>query len=492
MKNLHSIITGLECDTVGPLDTQISSVEYDSRIVGPGSLFCCLRGIEADGHEYARDAVSAGATAILVDHKLELDGVAQVICENTRWAMGKIAASFYDHPCESLKVIAVTGTNGKTSTTYCIEGIFKETSQLTGVIGTIEIRIGQQVISAVRTTPESPDLQRILAQMVSEGVEMAAMEVSSHAIELDRHRGCRFDAAIFTNLSQDHLDFHGSMEDYFASKRKLFTDSDIQKESFISAIGTSDKWSDRLADVSNGNILRFGTRPGADVLATGLTARPGSGSFCLEYNGEKVGSAEGRWEVPLGGTIGTINALGAVAVSHELGIAFDDIKAGLAGISGVPGRMQPVDVGQPFTVIIDYAHTPEALEAVLSDSHNLTEGRVICVFGCGGDRDRDKRPKMGSAVDSHSDLSIVTSDNPRGEDPLLIINDIMVGMGREDVRIEPDRRKAINLALTEAASGDLVLIAGKGHESGQTVAGITTPFDDTIVAIEELGGLGWS
>ncbi len=492
MKNLQAIVSGLDCATVGQLDKQIASVEYDSRNARPGSLFCCLRGVNTDGHEYAEAAIASGATAILVDHRLDLDGVTQVICENTRWAMGKVAASFYDHPCDSLKVIAVTGTNGKTSTTYCLEGIFRETSQLAGVIGTIEIRIGQQVIKAVRTTPESPDLQRILAQMVSDGVEMAAMEVSSHAIELDRHRGCRFDAAIFTNLSQDHLDFHGSMEDYFSSKSKLFTDGDVQKESFISAIGTSDDWSDRLADVAQGKVVRFGTRSGADVLATELAPQPSSSSFELEYRGEKVGTAEDRWVVPLGGTIGTTNALGAIAVSHELGIEFDDIKVGLAGITAVPGRMQPVDAGQPFAVIVDYAHTPEALEAVLRDSQKLTEGRVICVFGCGGDRDRDKRPKMGNAVDRYSDLSVVTSDNPRGEDPLLIINDIMVGMGREHVVIEPDRRRAITLALTEAVSGDLVLIAGKGHEVGQTIAGNTIPFDDTLVAVEALGGLGWS
>jgi UDP-N-acetylmuramoyl-L-alanyl-D-glutamate--2,6-diaminopimelate ligase len=439
---------------------EIGDLAYDARAAGPGALFFCVPGSRADGHDFAPQAVENGAVALVVERPLELQ-VPQLVVPDARRAMAPVADEFFGHPSEELQVAGVTGTNGKTTTSFLLYSILAAAGRRPGLLGTIESRVGGERRPAIRTTPEAIDVQRALREMLDGGDHSCAMEATSHGSELGRLDRVRFAALVFTNLNQDHLDFHGTMERYFEAKRRLFIETEPP-----AAINVGDEWGRKLA-ADRPDALTFGFAPDAQI-----------GPAALE-----------GIELRLRGRFNAENALGALAASRLLGIDDESIKRGLEAVRGVPGRFEPVAEGQPFEVIVDYSHKPDALESVLRTARELTEGRVICVFGCGGDRDRGKRPVMGRIASELADLAIVTSDNPRSEDPAAIIDEILTGVVR-DVEVEPDRAAAIERALSEAAEGDVVLIAGKGHEQGQEFADRTIPFDDREVARDVLRRLG--
>jgi UDP-N-acetylmuramoyl-L-alanyl-D-glutamate--2,6-diaminopimelate ligase len=464
---LERLITALgPVEVRGGAPTEIADLAYDTREVVPGALFFCVPGERVDRHDLAPEAVERGAAALVVERPLDL-GVPQMIVPSARAAMAVAADEFFGRPTEELVLAGVTGTNGKTTTAYLIHSIFEAAGMKPGLIGTIESRIGGESRPAVRTTPEAIDLQRTFRAMLDAGDRSAAMEATSHGSELGRLEGVRFDALAFTNLTQDHLDFHGSMESYYEAKRRLFTEHEPAP---AAAVNVGDEWGRKLAD----ELRRLDRAP---LLTFGL-----------------VDDAELRWddidvETRLHGRFNRENILAAVAISRLLGVPAPPIEEGLARLPGVPGRFEAVDEGQPFTVLVDYAHTPDSLANVLRTARELTAGRLICVFGCGGDRDRGKRPEMGRIAAELSDLPIVTSDNPRSEDPQAIIDEILAGMAG-DPEVEPDRRAAISKAIEAAEEGDVVVIAGKGHEQGQEFVDRKIPFDDREVAREALRRLG--
>jgi UDP-N-acetylmuramoyl-L-alanyl-D-glutamate--2,6-diaminopimelate ligase len=396
---------------------------------------------------------------------------------SVREAMGPMAAVFYGRPAERLLMVGVTGTNGKTTTTYLLDGIFREEGLTPSVIGTTGVRIDGRPMAIDRTTPEAPDLHRLLARMVDEGVRAVAMEVSSHGLDQHRVGGARFDCAVFTNLSQDHLDYHGDLEAYFEAKARLFDPSLADR----AAINHDSPEGRRL--VGRIPTLTYGLEPGAELRAEDVVVR--SDGVRFRADGLSV-------RTHLRGGFSVHNCLAALAAARQVGIPDDAAVRGIAALRGVPGRMEPVDVGQGFQVLVDYAHTPDSVENVLRAARPLTEGRLLVVLGCGGDRDRGKRPLMGEAATRLADLTVITSDNPRSEDPMAIIGEIEPGArrGSREFVVEPDRRAAIRLALERAAPGDVVVIAGKGHETGQEFADRTIPFDDRVVAREELESLG--
>jgi UDP-N-acetylmuramoyl-L-alanyl-D-glutamate--2,6-diaminopimelate ligase len=444
----------------GGAPTEIIDLAYDTRRVVPGALFFCVPGERADGHDFAADAVERGAVALVVERPVE-PAVPQLIVPSTREAMPVAADEFFERPTEELLVAGATGTNGKTTTTFLIHSILDAAGMQPGLIGTIESRVGGQALPAVRTTPEAIDLQRTLRQMLDAGDRSCALEATSHGSEQRRLDRVRFRALAFTNLTQDHLDFHGTMERYFDAKRRLFTDAEPAP---AAAVNVGDPWGRRLAD-------ELRRRERAPLLTYGLTAD-------ADLN-------DVPYAIRLRGRFNRENVLAAVAVARLLGVPEAAIETGVAALAGVPGRFEAVDEGQSFTVLVDYAHTPDSLANVLRAARELASGQLICVFGCGGDRDRGKRPIMGEVVSSLADATIVTSDNPRSEDPLAIIAEILTGVAR-DVGVEPDRRAAIGKAIELADEGDVVVIAGKGHEQGQEFADRKLPFDDRDVAREAL------
>jgi UDP-N-acetylmuramoyl-L-alanyl-D-glutamate--2,6-diaminopimelate ligase len=461
----------------GDAAARISNVCYRSADAGPGALFFCVPGTVTDGHAFAADAVERGAVALVVDHWLEVDA-AQALVPNVRAAMGPVSAAFYGHPADAMTVAGVTGTNGKTTTTYLLEAIFRADGRTPGVVGTTGVRIDGRPEPFPRTTPEAPDLQRLFAQMAREGVDAVAMEVSSHGLDQHRVDGVRYAAAVFTNLSQDHLDYHASMEEYFLAKARLFTTAMSDR----AVVNLDNAEGRRLADVGLPTIT-YGIARDAEVRATDVEVSADGISFRVD--GRRVMS-------PLRGWFNVENCLAAFATARALGIDDGIAAAAIGSVRGVPGRVETVEAGQPFLVMVDYAHTPDSVENVLRAAHPLASGRLIVVLGCGGDRDRAKRPRMGFAATSNADLSILTSDNPRSEDPLAIIAEITPGAeeGGGPYVVEPDRRAAIRLAMTEAAPGDVVVIAGKGHETYQELADRTIAFDDRTVAAEELRAIG--
>ena len=459
--HLERVIAALApADVLRRAPVEIGDLAYDARGAGPGALFFCVPGSRADGHDFAAQAVENGAVALVVERPLELE-VPQLLVPDARRAMAPIADDFFGHPSQELQVAGVTGTNGKTTTSFLLYSILAAAGRRPGLLGTIESRVGGERRPAIRTTPEAIDVQRTLREMLDAGDRSCAMEATSHGSELGRLDRVRFAALVFTNLSQDHLDFHGTMERYFEAKRRLFTETEPP-----AAINIGDEWGRKLA-ADRPDALTFGFAPDAQI-----------GPSALE-----------GIELRLRGRFNAENALGALAASRLLGIDDEAIARGLEAVRGVPGRFEPVAEGQPFEVIVDYSHKPDALESVLRTARELADGRVICVFGCGGDRDRGKRPLMGRIASEIADLAIVTSDNPRSEDPAAIIDEILGGIVR-DVEVEPDRAAAIERALSEAAEGDVVLIAGKGHEQGQEFADRTIPFDDREVARDVLRRLG--
>ncbi|MFZ4719644.1 MAG: UDP-N-acetylmuramoyl-L-alanyl-D-glutamate--2,6-diaminopimelate ligase [Ilumatobacteraceae bacterium] len=444
--------------TADPTSVPVTGVTHDSRRVRAGTLFCCIRGGSADGHDFAASAVAAGATALLVDHPLDL-AVAQIVVPDTRWAMGRLAAAFWGHPSRSLTMVGVTGTNGKTTTSSLIAAVLEAAGMPTGVVGTL---------TGTHTTPESSELQERLAGFVTEGKRAVVMEVSSHALHYHRVVGCHFDVAVFTNLGRDHLDLHGTVERYFAAKALLFAPA-------LSDRGVSnvdDVHGRLLVDTASVPMTPYSSADAADV-------EVGADMHAYTWRGERI-------RVALGGAFNVMNSLAAATAGALLDIPTGVIAQGLAAVTSVPGRFEAVRAGQPFDVIVDFAHTPDGLREALGAARAANPtGRVIAVFGCGGDRDREKRPDMGEVAASLADLVVVTSDNPRSEDPLAIINAIIGGVPadyRDRIMSEPDRRRAFATAFRSARPGDLVLIAGKGHETTQTIGSEVLPFDDRAVA----------
>jgi UDP-N-acetylmuramoyl-L-alanyl-D-glutamate--2,6-diaminopimelate ligase len=459
--HLERVIAALApADVLRRAPVEIGDLAYDARAVSPGALFFCVPGSRADGHDFAPEAVANGAVALVVERALELD-VSQLLVPDARRAMAVVADEFFGHPSEELQVAGVTGTNGKTTTTFLLYSILAAAGRRPGLLGTIESRVGGERRPAARTTPEAIDVQRAFREMLDAGDRSCAMEATSHGSELGRLDRVRFSALVFTNLSQDHLDFHGTMERYFEAKRRLFLEGDPP-----AAINVGNDWGRRLA------------RDRPDALTFGFADEAQIGPGALE-----------GVDLNLRGRFNVENALGALAASRLLGIDGEAIARGLEAVRGVPGRFESVSEGQPFEVIVDYAHKPQALESVLRTARELTTGSLICVFGCGGDRDRGKRPIMGRIASELADAAIVTSDNPRTEDPQAIIDEILEGVVGE-VEVELDRTTAIERAISLAAEGDVVLIAGKGHEQGQEFADRTIPFDDREVARDALRRLG--
>jgi UDP-N-acetylmuramoyl-L-alanyl-D-glutamate--2,6-diaminopimelate ligase len=462
-------------EVVGHAPVEIRDLAYDARAVGPGSLFFCVPGGRADGHDFAPQAVESGAVALVVERTLDVD-VPQVVVESARAAMPVAADEFFGLPTEQLQVAGVTGTNGKTTTAFLLYAILAAAGRRPGLLGTIESRVGGERRPAIRTTPEAIDLQRAFRDMLDAGDRSAAVEATSHGSALGRLERVRFSALVFTNLTQDHLDFHGTLDEYYDAKRRLFTEGGPP-----AAVNVGDEHGRRLADELRGRqeLLTFGLRDDAEIRADELELGPRGARF-------RVGGIE--LETRLRGRFNVENVLGAVAAARLLGIDGDAIAYGVKELRGVPGRFEAVDEGQPFAVLVDYAHTPDSLENVLRTARDLAQNRVICVFGCGGDRDRGKRPLMGRIATDLADVAIVTSDNPRSEEPDAIIAEILAGAG--DAEVEPDRREAIARAVDAAEEGDVVVIAGKGHEQGQQFAERTIPFDDREVAREALRRLG--
>lgn len=444
-------------EVLGRAPVEIRDLAYDARTVTPGAVFFCVPGGQADGHDFAAEAVERGAVALVVERPLGVDAP-QVVVPDARAAMAVAADEFFERPTKELEVVGVTGTSGKTTTTFLLFAMLAAAGRRPGLLGTVEARIGGERRGVQRTTPEAIDLQRLFREMLDVGDRSCAMEASSHASELHRLDRVRFAALVFTNLSQDHLDFHSDMESYFQAKRRLFLEGGPP-----AAVNVADPYGRRLAQELP-DALTFGFADDAEI---GPQALAGI-------------------DVKLRGRFNLENALGALAAGRLLGIAYDAIARGIESVRGVPGRFEAIDEGQPFTVIVDYAHKPGALENVLRAARDLVaDGRVICVVGAGGDRDRGKRPLMGRLASELADLTIVTSDNPRSEDPQTIIDEIVAGVVG-DVDVEPDRAAAISRAIERAREGDVVLIAGKGAEQGQQLADRTVAFDDREAARDAL------
>ena len=484
---------GIGAELRGDGSVEIRDLVYDSRRVADGTLYFCFPGERSDGHDFAEAAAEAGAAALVVERPLDV-ALPQARVEDARAAMAPLAAAFNGDPTSELTVVGITGTNGKTTTAFLVRHLLEAAGQRCGLLGTVRQVVGGRVEEVERTTPEAIDLQRTFGRMLEAGDDGCAMEVSSHALVLHRADAIHFAVKVFTNLSQDHLDFHADMEDYFAAKRLLFAGEGgapmIELEGGISVLNLDDPYGRRLAsELSCGEggecITYSAAGADADLSARGVAFdASGSRFLCLSPEGEL------QVETPLPGDFNVSNALAALAVAHALGLDLTEAAAALASAEQVPGRFESVDEGQPFAVVVDYAHTPDSLENVLRAARRITSGRLISVFGCGGDRDREKRPLMGRAGAELSDVAVVTSDNPRSEDPAAIIEEIRAGIPAEaqaEVAIEQDRRAAIAMALGRAAEGDTVVIAGKGHEQGQEFeGGRKVPFDDRDVARDEL------
>jgi UDP-N-acetylmuramoyl-L-alanyl-D-glutamate--2,6-diaminopimelate ligase len=451
-------------------DVEVRALAYDARTVAPGDVFFCVVGFTRDGHDFAPEAVARGAVALVVQRPLGL-GVPEVVVASSRAAMAPAAAAINGDPTAAIDVVGVTGTNGKTTTAYLTRALLEAGGRQTGLLGTVTSVIGGVEQATVRTTPEAIDLQRTFAAMRDGGDVACAMEVSSHALALHRADAIHWAVAIFTNLTQDHLDFHDDMDDYFAAKRRLF-----EAAPQVAVVNVDDPHGAQLAASVDGAITVAIDNPSATLRATDVVLGRAGSTF-------SVGGVE--LTAPLPGAFNVSNALCAIAAARALGVSDDAIAAGLRAAPRVPGRFEPVDEGQDFALVVDYAHTPDALANVLRAARALGDGRVICVFGAGGDRDAAKRPLMGAAARELADLVIVTSDNPRSEDPGAIVAAIVDGTG-PDALVEIDRRAAIGLAVARAAAGDVVVVAGKGHEQGQEAAGVITPFDDVTVSREAL------
>jgi UDP-N-acetylmuramoyl-L-alanyl-D-glutamate--2,6-diaminopimelate ligase len=466
---------------IGTLDRTVESIAYDSRRVQRNGLFVALRGEKADGHEFIGSAIEKGASVIVTEREEQHPRVTCLVVENTRAALADLSANFYGHPAWKLKLAAVTGTNGKTTTTFLIKHICEKAGLRCGLVGTVRYEIGERILPAIRTTPESLDLQELLAQIVNAGCRAAAMEVSSHALAQDRTRGLEWNVAVFTNLTQDHLDFHGTMESYFDSKAKLFArlGSQEKKRKPVAIVNIDDRYGEQLLKKIDRRVavVTYGRSVRADFRASNYRVEFSGTSYQLDAHGKSY-----LVRVPLIGGFNVANSVAALAAANVLGISLRDAVLSLGKSPQVPGRLELVPAKRQFQVFVDYAHTPDALQNVLKTLRELEPHRLIVVFGCGGNRDREKRPLMGEIVDRHADYAIVTSDNPRKEDPDAIIVEIEKGLRSSRYEKMVDRTQAIDRAITLAQPRDIVLIAGKGHENYQEFADHTVPFDDIQVA----------
>lgn len=500
---LHELLADVEVvEWSGDPGVEVAAVVHDSRDAGPGACFACIPGNVSDGHDHAAAAVASGARALLVERILPLP-VSQARVADVRSALGPVAARFHGYPSRSLRCLGVTGTNGKTSTTYVLEAIGRAAGERVGVIGTVGARVDGEEVPEERTTPEATEFQALLGRMRAARVGTVAVEVSSHALDQHRVDGTWFAAVGFTNLSHEHLDYHGTVERYFEAKARLFS----ADRTAAAAVNVGDSYGAELArrsEAAGVPTLTFRSvpdtkpdpEPAADVLAVELDIGPDGNRFVLVDR--RGGNGERRrvpLHSPLIGRFNVDNALAAAALALAGGLPFEAVVTGLTDDVTVPGRLERVDGGQPFTVLVDYAHTPDALARVLDVARALAhDGRVLVVFGCGGDRDREKRPLMGRVAGRGADLTVVTSDNPRSEDPDAIAAAVIAGLRDEDAPfvVEPDRRVAIRHAVTDARAGDAVVIAGKGHEGTQVTGDVIRAFDDRVVAREELEALGCS
>ena len=470
--HLKTLLAGLSLrSATADMEMEITRISYDSRTTAPGDVFVAMTGFATDGHAYIGKAVAAGAAAVVCERPPEDSSVPYVLVENSRRALAVMAANYYGHPADSMTMVAVTGTNGKTTTTYLLKAILEqELGAKVGLIGTNQDLIGDEVVPTERTTPESLELQELFARMRSAGCTHVVMEASSHALALDRVYGIHYAVGIFTNLTQDHLDFHGTMEAYRAAKGRLFEQSDL------AVLNLDDEAGRYYARTAPCPVFTYSERKDeADLVAKNIRLFPSHVEFEAVAKG-----AIGRVFLPIPGGFTIYNALGVVACALNLGAELPDVIAALRTARGVKGRIEVVPVPAAYTVIIDYAHTPDALENILTTVRDLTDHRVICLFGCGGDRDRTKRPLMGAVAGSLADLCVVTSDNPRTEEPEAILRDVLAGMGEAAAPplVEPDRRAAIRLALAQAGPGDVVVLAGKGHETYQEIDGVQWHLDE--------------
>lgn len=477
-------------EIIGSQTVDILGIHNDSRKVQPGFIFVCTKGALTDGHAYILGAIERGAVAILMEDEQEqyIEHITYIKVPSTARAASIIVDTFFGSPTTKLNVIGVTGTNGKTTTTNLIEHILNANQHNTGVIGTIDIRYNAYREDAKLTTPLCYDLQHHFKKMVEADVEYVAMEVSSHSLDLGRVHGCRFKTAVFTNLSQDHLDYHHTMEEYGEAKSLLFAQlgNDYERTAFA-IFNADDPWSERYAKKTAAQIMTYGLNQQADVRATNIQVSASGTSFnVITPIGEML------LHTKLIGHFNVYNMLAAISAVIPEGLSLSQIKNALEQVEGVEGRFEAVQQGQPFAIVVDYAHTPDSLENVLRTARQLTTKKLICVVGCGGDRDRTKRPIMANIATQLADRAIFTSDNPRKEDPLAILNDMTNGLTANNYNMIVDRKAAIERAIESAEAGDIVIIAGKGHEKYQIIGSETTHFDDKEVSIQKLAELGYS
>lgn len=468
---------------------EISSLAYDSRKVQPGTLFFAIQGEKADGHQFIAQALEAGAVAVASEREAPADLRARwVRVPKIRRALAGAAGAFYGHPDRQLQLVGITGTNGKTTTAYLLASILKSADLHPGMFGTIEYHLGNRSVTAVNTTPESLDLISYFSELVKGGGKAAVMEVSSHALAQERVWGFHFSAAVFTNLTRDHLDYHGDFENYFAAKRRLFEGLGAPPPD-LAVVNINDEWGARLLRLDYSKLVTYGVNSGGDVRVKQVETSPSLTEAILLTPAGNV-----RISTPLVGRANLANILAATATAVGMGIPVENIEEGIVALQAVPGRFERIDEGQPFLVVVDYAHTDDALRNVLKTARELTRNRLIAVFGCGGERDRTKRPLMGEAAGTLADFVVLTSDNPRGEDPLRIMTDALVGLQRTGKAYiaEVDRGIAIRKALNEARVGDVVVLAGKGHETYQILKDRTIPFDDRQVTRQILRESGYS
>ena len=492
---LKELLSGVDTEAVqGDLDVEVRNVDYDSRAVGPGSVFVAIRGLETDGNRFVDQAAAAGAVAIVSENPPVSAAAARIEVVSDRLALAQLASTFFRRPTAGLTLVGITGTNGKTTTAHLVDAMLAFGDVPVALAGTIDYRIPGRRVSAVRTTPEAPDLERFFREAVDAGCRCAVMEVSSHALVMRRVEALVFDVVVFTNLSGDHLDFHGSMRDYFQAKQRLFGHLEGPRPK-VAVLNRDDPWFGELGASTPMDVITFGMSPDADVYPTSMEL--GDQGIAVDFQ-----SPAGKISLKSGllGRTNAYNIAAAVGVGVALDLDPSVIAAGIGQLKGVPGRLEPVDCGQSFRVLVDYAHTDDALARVLEAAREITPGRLIVVFGAGGDRDQSKRARMGEVAAKGSDVVIVTSDNPRSEDPLGIIHMVEVGIRRalaspdntaasgpgRGYEAIPDRRDAIGHAIAIATGGDTVLIAGKGHETTQVVGSKTYPFDDRAVAREFL------
>lgn len=478
---LSKLLEGLDYKILkGDFDIDINNINYDSRKVENGDIFVCIKGFASDGHKFVKSAIEKGAKVIVCEDDIIVhDDITVIKFSDTRKALAKLGAKYYDNPCEKLNIIGVTGTNGKTTTAFMIKDIFESIGEKVGLIGTIANYIGSEKLETERTTPESLELQGLFRKMVDEGVKYCIMEVSSHSLELDRVYGVDFKVGIFTNLTRDHLDFHKTFENYYKAKYKLFQRSET------SIINIDDSYGVRITeDLKKENITNFKTysmKSSGNIVAKNEILESMDIIFDVELNGEKE-----KIVLPIPGEYNMYNALGAIGACYTLGISLKDIKEGLKDVV-VPGRCERAarKYNLPYEIIIDYAHSPDGLEKILETAREFTKGRLISVFGCGGDRDTVKRPQMGKIGTDLSDIAIITSDNPRSEDPEIIIEDILNGIDKDNYIKITNRYDGISKAMEIAKDGDVIVIAGKGHETYQILNNGTIHFDEREV-IEEI------